>query len=211
MDEEHSHGNDEEMPSIDLVKSEIDNQEGCQVFGYFYVNKVPGNFHISAHAYGGIVQKIASAGYFRFDMSHRINHLSFGDQKTTDRVKKQFSEGILNPLDKVSKVDKQRKVYEYYLKVVPTTFTNMKQKTWYSHQYTASTNELVSNMLPAVYFRFDLSPITVKYWQYRESLSHFLVQICAIVGGIFAVTGIIDGIIHKSMLYLLKGGNSGLE
>ena len=63
-------------------------------------------------------------------------------------------------------------------------------------------------MLPAVYFRFDLSPVTVRYWQYKEEFSHFFVQICAIIGGIFAVTGIIDGLIHKSVLYLLKGGSS---
>lgn len=66
-------------------------------------------------------------------------------------------------------------------------------------------------MLPTIYFRFDLSPVTVRYWQYKEVFTHFFVQICAIIGGIFAVTGIIDGIIHKSVLFLLKGGNSGLD
>lgn len=66
-------------------------------------------------------------------------------------------------------------------------------------------------MIPAIYFRFDLSAVTVKYWQYKEQFTHFVIQLCAIVGGIFAVTGILDGIIHKSVLYLLKGGRSGLE
>ena len=58
-------------------------------------------------------------------------------------------------------------------------------------------------MIPAIYFRFDLSPITVTYWQYKEELYHFLVQLCAIVGGVFAVTGIFDSIIHKTVLHFL--------
>lgn len=116
-EEEYLHGNDEEMPEINLVKGEIDNVEGCQVFGHFFVNKVPGNFHISAHAYGSVIQRLASEGYFRFDLSHTINHLSFGDEKEIQNIKKSFSEGVLSPLDGISKIEKIKKVYEYYLKV----------------------------------------------------------------------------------------------
>lgn len=67
-------------------------------------------------------------------------------------------------------------------------------------------------MLPAIYFRFEISPITANYYQYRDEFSHFFVQLCAIVGGIFAVTGILDGIVHKSVLYLLKKSrDTGLQ
>ncbi len=64
-------------------------------------------------------------------------------------------------------------------------------------------------MLPAVYFRYDMSPITVQYKQYKEKFLHFLIQLCAIVGGIFTVTGIIDGLIHTSVAHLLKKANMG--
>jgi hypothetical protein len=64
-------------------------------------------------------------------------------------------------------------------------------------------------MLPAVYFRFDMSPITVKYQQYKENFLHFLIQICAIIGGIFTVTGIIDALVHKSVVAILKKANMG--
>lgn len=63
-------------------------------------------------------------------------------------------------------------------------------------------------MLPAIYFRFDLSPITVKYWQYKEDFVHFFVQICAIIGGVFAMTGLLDSVIHKGMLILVKSLNT---
>ena len=64
-------------------------------------------------------------------------------------------------------------------------------------------------MLPAVYFRYDMSPITVQYKLYKENFLHFLIQLCAIVGGIFTVTGIIDGLIHTSVAHLLKKANMG--
>ena len=64
-------------------------------------------------------------------------------------------------------------------------------------------------MLPAVYFRYDMSPITVKYWLFKENFLHFVIQLCAIVGGIFTVTGIIDGLIHTSVAALLRKANMG--
>lgn len=63
---------------------------------------------------------------------------------------------------------------------------------------------MISNMVPAIYFRYDLSPISVRFWDFHENFSHFFVQICAIVGGVFAMTGIIDSFIHKSVLFFLK-------
>jgi hypothetical protein len=63
--------------------------------------------------------------------------------------------------------------------------------------------------LPAVYFRFDMSPVTVKFWQYKDNFLHFLIQICAIIGGIFSVTGIIDALVHKSVVAILRKANMG--
>lgn len=45
--------------------------------GYVEINRVPGNFHISTHAYGDIMMGLAYDGY-KFDYSYKINHISFG-------------------------------------------------------------------------------------------------------------------------------------
>jgi len=102
------------------AKNSIKNKEGCNVKGYIVVNKVPGNFHISSHAYGSIIQRLASDGLFTFDVSHKINHLSFGEDKDIKYIKKSFGEnhGVLNPLDNTERTDKMKLVYEYYLKVL---------------------------------------------------------------------------------------------
>jgi hypothetical protein len=116
---EHGHAHDEDsMPDYEDVKNEIDNQEGCKIKGYFLVNKVPGNFHISCHAFTPIVHRLFQEGYFNFDLSHKINHISFGDDKDLKIIKHSFNTGELNPLDNTEKVDTTRKFYEYYLKVI---------------------------------------------------------------------------------------------
>jgi len=58
-------------------------------------------------------------------------------------------------------------------------------------------------------FRYDLSPIVVTFTQKQEAFLHFLVQLCAILGGVFTVAGIIDGIFHKSIVALLKKAEMG--
>lgn len=81
---------------------------------------------------------------------------------------------------------------------------------YYVNQFTSNSNEVPSGMnLPALYFRFDMSPVTVKYWQYKDNFLHFLIQICAIIGGIFSVTGIIDALVHKSVVAILRKANMG--
>lgn len=205
----HSH-NDEDMPDFESVKKQLIDQEGCRIKGYFLVNKVPGNFHISSHAYGAVVQRLAAQGYFTFDVSHRINHISFGDDKDLKKIRSNFNTGELNPLDNTEKAETAKKVYEYYIKVVPTTYVDMSSNVYYVNQFTSHSNEVPSSMmLPAIYFRFDMSPVTVKYWQYKDNFLHFLIQICAIIGGIFSVTGIIDALVHKSVVAILKKANMG--
>ena len=105
------------MPDYELVKKQITDKEGCRIKGYFLVNKVPGNFHISSHAFSPIIQRLFSDGFFEYDLSHKINHISFGDDKDLKTIKKTFNTGELNPLDHTEKNENSKKLYEYYLKV----------------------------------------------------------------------------------------------
>ena len=58
--------------------------------------------------------------------------------------------------------------------------------------------------MSVIVFNYELSPITVQYTQTKENFFEFLVYICAIVGGVFTVAGIVDSIIHKSVAVLFK-------
>ena len=63
--------------------------------------------------------------------------------------------------------------------------------------------------MPKLLYRYDLSPVTVKFILNSESFAEFIVQICAIVGGVFTVSGIIDAMIHKSVMTLIKKAQEG--
>jgi type III secretory pathway component EscS len=66
----------------------------------------------------------------------------------------------------------------------------------YISDFSASQNILM--------FNYELSPITVSYTQLKENFFEFLVQICAIIGGVFSVAGIIDAMIHRSVSAIFK-------
>jgi len=193
------HSNHPRLPKYEDVKKAVLDKEGCKLEGTIQVLRVPGNFHISTHAYGSIVAKLLSEGIFKLDLSHKINHISFGDESDLRHIKSKFDVGILNPLDGVEKIDHtNQKLYEYYLKVVPTTYVDIEGNTLSAHQFTSNSNENINNnMISTIFFRYDISPILIKITQYREIFFHFFIQICAIVGGMFTVMGIIDHLLYK--------------
>ena len=49
-----------------------------------------------------------------------------------------------------------------------------------------------------VFFNYDISPMQVTYTEYQKPFSHFLTDVCAVVGGVFTVAGIIDSIIYTA-------------
>jgi len=201
---------------LDLNRAQqaIQAKESCQLVGSFDIYKVPGNFHISSHAFPSITQVFQMNNMNTIDLSHRINHISFGDDSELKLIKKKFGEGVLNPLDGVekNKTDSLRAIgvmHQYYINIVPTTYQDLSGNEFYVHQFTVNSNELQTSMLPAIFFRYDLSPVTVKYTHHKETFFRFLVQICAIIGGIFTIAGIIDAIVHKSVVKIMKKANMG--
>ena len=96
-------------------------------------------------------------------------------------------------------------VYQYYLKIVPTKFKHYNGQTYERYQYTANSfNENYLDRSTLLFFRYDLSPITVEYKHTKMSFLTFLINVFAILGGVFTVAGIIDAVIHKSVLMLLR-------
>ncbi|XP_032259615.1 endoplasmic reticulum-Golgi intermediate compartment protein 1 isoform X2 [Phoca vitulina] len=93
--------------------------------------------------------------------------------------------------------------HDYILKIVPTVYEDKSGKQRYSYQYTVANKEYVAyshtgRIIPAIWFRYDLSPITVKYTERRQPLYRFITTICAIIGGTFTVAGILDSCIFTA-------------
>jgi hypothetical protein len=93
-------------------------------------------------------------GLFGFDVSHRVNHISFGDDNELKTVKSIFNLGEISPLDNTEKKEHDKSIYEYYMKVVPTTYVDLNHKDYHVHQFISNHNKVpVFQHLPAVYFR----------------------------------------------------------
>jgi len=188
--------------------------EGCEVSGYLIVNKVPGNFHISAHSHAHLVHVFF--GSKPMNVSHVINHLSFGNFEETTQLK-DVAGAHINPLKGTRKMAEQdpndsqnAKSYEYYIKIVPTVYDKLNGKQYRSFQFVADSNEVSGRyQLPAAYFRYDLSPITVHFTEKRRSFAHFLVQICAIIGGVFTVLGLVNSFLNTSLHMMRKKAQEG--
>ena len=195
-------------PNYDKIKTEILHNEGCNLKGHFFVDAVPGSFLITSGFYGGTVQRLASEGLLKINAQHKINEISFGETSQRYIVWSNFGKQIsklsysLNDVKK--KYQQFTNVYQYYLKIVPTKYLSYKDEiNDYQYTYNSYAERGIQEM-PSMHFRYDLSPITVEYKLYKETFLNFIINIFAILGGVFTVTGIIDAIIHKSVAILLR-------
>ena len=76
--------NDMESIYAETIKA-MDEEEGCLLEGTVIINKVPGNFHLSTHAFGYVIQKIYMNGR-KLDFTHTIHHLSFGNDTQMKQI-----------------------------------------------------------------------------------------------------------------------------
>jgi len=60
--------------------------------------------------------------------------------------------------------------------------------------------------MPAIFFRYELSPIRIQYNITMQTFSSFLVRVCAIVGGIYAVSSIFESLLRNSISIFGFGG-----
>ena len=195
------------QPDYELVKNQLKNKEGCRLKGNFFVDAVPGSFIISGKAFYPTIERLRREGLDTANLEHRINHLFFGQSLSKSELRFTIlSTNLFNTLkDKIRRNEKNQMVYQYYLKIVPVKFRYENRKPDNKYQYTYNSfSDFVYNGIPSIYFKYDLSPITIEYKFSRMKFLTFLINIFAVLGGVFTVAGILDAIIHKSVLALLR-------
>lgn len=50
----------------------------------------------------------------------------------------------------------------------------------------------------------QVSPVSVAYEETKESFADFVTQLCAVVGGVFTIMGMLDAVLHASLRKLKK-------
>ena len=186
--------------------------EGCNIYGYLEVNKVAGNFHFApgkSFQHGNMhVHDLMPFHTDKFNMSHTIAKLSFGADFP----------GVVNPLDGVTReMEGNAGMYQYFLKVVPTNYQQMRGHGVATNQFSVTdhfkqVDAKAGQHLPGVFFFYELSPIKVELKERRHSILHFLTSVCALVGGLFTVSGIVDATVyhgHKAIKKKIDLGKMG--
>ena len=198
-DHDHDHNKEEKFTTADVIKAFNENQ-GCRLTGSFSVMRLPGNFHVASHTFAPIIREFREKGQnIRFNLTHTIHHISFEDEKDVSVIKEKFNEGIMTPMDGFYLVDDtQGSLLNYYINIIPTEYEDVDNKVYQAFQFTYKQKKVDSGrMIPTIFFRYDISPMKMKYTKYFPGHFDGLINICAIFGGMFTIAGIIDSLLLR--------------
>mmetsp|Transcript_5408 Transcript_5408/g.17930 ORF Transcript_5408/g.17930 Transcript_5408/m.17930 type:complete len:483 (+) Transcript_5408:76-1524(+) len=185
--------------------------EGCQLTGSLEISRVPGSFRISAqsdaHSFNSRVMNV----------SHHVDKLLFA--YTDERPAKTH---------KVISIEERSSLYQmgfmmhqelatlkHYLKVVPFHHHDLSGHVTQAYLYKANYNEyrprklewyegkadahVDTQMVPNAVFHYDISPVKVVVQEESEALAAFVTKICAVIGGIYTVVGLLDSVMYHSV------------
>jgi hypothetical protein len=192
--------------SIESMIQALNNGEGCRTEGTIKVVKVPGNFHISFHAHHDKIHRLGNSAMSKVSFAHTIHHLSFGPGMLNQSIVRKFGQGShtnFAPYDGLAE-DAQRGVairHEYYISIVPIQYCNeVDHSENYSYQFSMSSyNSQIRSLFGAVWFRYEIESVTMKYVLEDKSFAKYLVNLCAILGGIFAVLGVVHSLLQQAI------------
>ncbi|MED6217229.1 hypothetical protein PIB30_015789 [Stylosanthes scabra] len=139
--------------------------EGCNIHGSLQINKVAGHFHFATgksflnQSTSFLLDLLALQDSNHLNISHQINKFSFGAQYP----------GLVNPLDDdevkwVQGPIHGHGIYQYFIKVVPTIYEDVRGRVIYSNQYSVTehfSDSTEQGSVPGVFFSYDISPIKV--------------------------------------------------
>jgi len=188
----------EDIPQCESVLIEkytnLHKDEGCNVHGKVALSTGGGNLHL-APSRNDLQNKMMSAGTAA---GSSIFDMIFGT--------------FVYQLDgQTRRIEDTYGMYQYYFQVVPTTYHFLNGTTIQTNQY--SVTEHLRHVdfgsmrgLPGVFFIYEVSPLHVKITEsYRKGWIAFFTSVCAIVGGVVTLMGMVD-----QYLFRTKQGTGGL-
>lgn len=194
-----------------LTPGKFDPSQGCNIHGTIDVLKVAGTLRITpGHTFsflGRAIHDLSAMRNHDINLSHKFKRVAFGD----------YFPGQTNSLDGIVKNVSGKKEdigqHEYFVKVVPTTYRRLWGRELSTNQYSVTqyTRKLPADgsALPGIFLFYELSPIRVRVTEERKNPFHFLVQLCAIIGGVFTVSGLISTFVDDVVLKAVEKRRRG--
>ena len=183
--------------------------------GSLSISRVPGNFRISArsdsHSFNTRVMNV----------SHHVDKLVFGAMVETGRLRHVMPIKERSSLFGVSfMMHQELATLKHYLKVVPFQYAFLDGETQHTYLYKANYNEykprklewyegaadayVDTDLVPNAVFHYDISPVMVVVNEETQSFASFVTKICAVIGGIYTVIGLVDNTIYHTGSALKK-------
>lgn len=152
------------FPRTPRLRSGVD-PDACRIYGSMEVNKVQGDFHITARGHG-YLDFGAHIDHSAFNFSHLVSHLSFGPHYPA----------LHSPLDNhVESTPTHFHRYQYFLSLVPTIYIGTGaagsiSRTVRTNQYavTRASDDVGERYNPGIFFKFDIEPILLVEKQGRS-------------------------------------------
>jgi len=165
------------------IRGEPKEGDSCRIFGSLSVNKVQGDFHITARGHG--YQEFGPPSHLDhqvFNFSHIISELSFGP----------FYPSLINPLDRtISGTENHFHRFQYFLSVVPTIYTvsatsYSPKRTIFTNQYavTEQSHQVPEQAVPGVFFKYDIEPMLLTVDETRDGFLRFCIKIVNVLSGV---------------------------
>lgn len=187
--------------------------EGCEISGSVSVNRVPGKLVFTARSPD---HSFDLAGV---NITHHVNHFSFGQIKRSEHLmdggRRPVAKSNRFPLDATKYYAENVNItIEHYLNVVGYDHSDLREYIFEMvprvYEFSASSNQYnASNALPAALFTFDISPLVILVVKDNVPLYRFLTSLCAVVGGVFTVIGLVDSGVFHTMKSIKKKAQLG--
>ncbi|CAI5747069.1 unnamed protein product [Peronospora destructor] len=181
--------NKENLEEIDFKKRRPSNivqtgaVEGCEISGSISVNRVPGVLVFSVRS------DDMSFNSQAIDISHIVNHFSFGQHHRTATLS----------IKKIYTIESENITVQHFLNVVGFDNPGRSRKTHLlqrSYEFSATTTQY-NDKQPSALFAFDISPLVVQVTADNIPFYHFITHLCAVIGGVFTILGLVDsGVFH---------------
>lgn len=186
----------------------IKNQESCKIIGSFNITKISGDFHFSFHdskfLWNAIKKENDEEFLNKIQMNHKLNLLYFGDSKLKEFYKEEdLSKYNINTTFFYKAypnfINDRNNNYEYYLKIIPYIIYNKSKQTSVTYyQYSMNVKKVFREdtyKIPYTKFFYEFSTIGVRVTLTYENFGRFLTHLCAIIGGVYAISRMVIKII----------------
>ena len=197
------------------VEASVGEGEGCMLTGSVRISRVPGNLRISA------ASPEHSFNMRTMNVTHHVDKLIFSSLKETFRLRHVLPlEQRSGLLSASYGMHQELATLKHYLKVVPFQYQFLDGERQHTYLYKANYNEyqprklewyegkadayVDTDLVPNAAFHYDISPVMVVVQEETQSFSSFVTKICAVIGGIYTVVGLLDNVVYHTGQKLKK-------